>query len=687
MFFRFTAGQPARVIRICQSVLWVVCLSVVTILPAEAGRQEVPGHSLAVPEVGQGPELDGKLDDACWKQAAAATGFVFSRLGVPATETTEAFLCQAKGQLYIAFRCLDSQPEDIRAYQKFRDGQMELDDYVEVLLDTTNRRTGFSSFQVNPLGTQRDQMEGGTATKVQFKGDWKASAAMNGEGWCAEISIPYSVLRYSNGTREFGVNLRRRQQRLQEDYYWVDIGPTRNFMPDKFGEARDLKLPAKVVRFQPKLMPYTLSSLTSGGSADGTFGMDIKQEMSDGLTGLLSIRPDFSTIANSLASIGFSYTQQYLNDTRPFFQEGSRYFNSPWFYSNSVGELDMGAKLYGQWGNLDIGFLDAIRFGERNDMALSVRKPSSDNWGHSLFFVRRSEPSAENNVLSYNLGHPIGDDLGRIYASVAKSLTNGPGGDGLQWNLNLNLNSKFWRGWLSYEDYAPDFAAWDGYIPWPSSRGWHGSLGCDQTFPTPESASKKRLALRQSNVRWQFNRVNHSGGGLWHEDNGLRWRVRFAQPFEVNLGYTIGRHDNDMGGFYQDRLANIGFNIGGDPRQSTWLQYQLGRQGGRDYTFINLAQSFALSGKLAAGITRSQSRLVADDGAIEQHRQDILWLSYDLSSERSFSANLVRIDGLSNFYASFRQSVRQGTDMFFLFGDPNAPNSVSQLICKFVYAL
>ncbi len=78
---------------------------------------------------------------------------------------------------------------------------------------------------------------------------------------------------------------------------------------------------------------------------------------------------------------------------------------------------------------------------------------------------------------------------------------------------------------------------------------------------------------------------------------------------------------------------------------------------------------------------------MADDGAIEQHRQDILWLSYDLSSERSFSANLVRIDGLSNFYASFRQSVRQGTDMFFLFGDPNAPNSVSQLICKFVYAL
>jgi len=436
-------------------------------------------------------------------------------------------------------------------------------------------------------------------------------------------------------------------------------------------------------------MSYLIHTASGDGHSDSDFGVDIKQELAEGLTGLISVRPDFSTIARSLESIGFTYTQQYLDDTRPFFQEGSRYFWSPWFYTNSVGEIDLAAKLYGQWKGRDVGFLDAILIGKRNDLVFSLRQPSSDSWGGGLFFVRRSEGGDDNNVLSFNLGRPLGDDLGWVSGSIAKSMTTGPGGDGMSWNMSGSFNTKFWRGWLQYEDFSPDFVARNGYIQWPSSRGWHGSLGYDQTFAPPERKGRRALlgGLRQSNVRWMFNRIWHHEGRLWHEDYGLRWRVRFLQPYELNLGYTIGCHDNEAGGFHHDRLATISLGIGNDPRQNTWMQYQFGRQGSRDYIFTNLSQSFALTRKLSAGVTRSFARLQADDGTVERRRRDILWAAYDLSDERSLSFNVIRRDGISNFYMSYRQAARRGTDIFLLYGDPNSETTVHQLICKFIYAL
>jgi len=184
-----------------------------------AKSQDRSARTLIVPVVEQAPVLDGKLDDPCWQKAVVARDFTYSRIGAPASQKTEVYICQDARHLHIAFHCLDDRPDGIAAYQRHRDGPMEQDDYVEVWLDTTNRRIGFSTFQVNPLGTQRDQMEGGTATKVEWKGDWRAAASITADGWVSEISIPYSILKYSQGTDSFGVNFRRHHQRLQEDDY------------------------------------------------------------------------------------------------------------------------------------------------------------------------------------------------------------------------------------------------------------------------------------------------------------------------------------------------------------------------------------------------------------------------------------------------------------------------------------
>src|SRR3990172_8091537 len=76
---------------------------------AVAGQAQ-PTKELLVPGAEATPTIDGKLDDVCWRTAAAGNGFVLRGIGRPETEPTEFLVCYDSDSLYFAFHCRDSRP-------------------------------------------------------------------------------------------------------------------------------------------------------------------------------------------------------------------------------------------------------------------------------------------------------------------------------------------------------------------------------------------------------------------------------------------------------------------------------------------------------------------------------------------------------------------------------------------------
>ncbi len=104
--------------------------------------------------------MDGTLDDPLWLQATPISNFLQREPyeGQAPTETTEVRILYDKHQVYFGVTCFDSDPKGLVATELRRDVSQELDDYFEIIIDSSHDRRNAYVFQVNPLGTQRDAL-------------------------------------------------------------------------------------------------------------------------------------------------------------------------------------------------------------------------------------------------------------------------------------------------------------------------------------------------------------------------------------------------------------------------------------------------------------------------------------------------------------------------------------------------
>src|SRR5688572_23775201 len=205
------------------------------------------------------PQIDGALDDLAWQTAPEITGLTHERN--PPAEETRVRVGHDTAHLYFAFRCLDREPGSIRALQTKRNGDMDSDDSVTVGLNPlANRRTMYW-FTVNARGTQQEEIPGGAAAKIEWRGDWHGAAKVDKDGWTAEMAIPFEILRYPRGQKRFGLMLRRHLSRIDQGTDWP---PGTNYHT-RDNMAFLVELAAPHVRRRPLVMPYTL--VGAGGNA------------------------------------------------------------------------------------------------------------------------------------------------------------------------------------------------------------------------------------------------------------------------------------------------------------------------------------------------------------------------------------------------------------------------------------
>ena len=139
------------------------------------------------------PVIDGRLDDAVWRDADAITGF--SRWGqvAPATYTTVARVAHDGRNFYLALDC-QQDTSKLKVDASPRDGSTWKDDSVEIFINPTLDEFPYIQFIINAKGAffdQRRQNDEQTYTEclsANFDCSW--AAGIEPQGWTAELRLP-----------------------------------------------------------------------------------------------------------------------------------------------------------------------------------------------------------------------------------------------------------------------------------------------------------------------------------------------------------------------------------------------------------------------------------------------------------------------------------------------------------------
>ncbi|HEV2733896.1 MAG TPA: DUF5916 domain-containing protein, partial [Longimicrobiaceae bacterium] len=299
------------------------------------------------------PAIDGRLGDTAWAAAPVAGSFVQLRPapGATASEATEVRVLYDDRALYVAVRNRDARPDSVVARLARRD-QAVHSDWFTVLVDSRLDRRTALAFAVNPRGVKRDYVVvDGADDDAGWDAVWEAAAAVDGEGWTAELRIPLSQLRFSAGAgeRTWGINFAREVARRGELAYWSPVSPRTAGLAAQSGELtglRDLRPPRRL-----ELPPYSAARVprAPGDAADpfyrptellGSAGVDLRLGVTSGLTLAATINPDFGQVEADPSEVNLTAFESFFQEKRPFFTEGAEMFGGGFptlFYSRRIG--------------------------------------------------------------------------------------------------------------------------------------------------------------------------------------------------------------------------------------------------------------------------------------------------------------------------------------------------------------
>ncbi|MEM8909177.1 MAG: DUF5916 domain-containing protein, partial [Bacteroidota bacterium] len=289
--------------------------------------------------VGKAPQIDGVLEDEAWKIVDWGGDFIQTRpyeKAAPTQETAFKILYDDKN-LYIAYRCFDSNPEEIVQRLSRRDGFAG--DWVEVNIDSYNdARTAFS-FTISASGVKGDEFisNNGDNWDSSWNPIWYAKTKIDAQGWTAEVRIPFSQLRFGNQEEHtWGLQFTRRDFRKEERSIWQFISRNAGVWVSQFGQLKGLKgiRPQKQVEIQPYVVAQVESfekeegnPFATGSDQGLSVGLDGKIGVTNDLTLDFTINPDFGQVEADPSVVNLNGFRVFFSERRPFFIENRNIFN------------------------------------------------------------------------------------------------------------------------------------------------------------------------------------------------------------------------------------------------------------------------------------------------------------------------------------------------------------------------
>ncbi len=506
------------------------CLFILLLAGAPHFFGQARTKMISVTRIETPPKIDGLIEDNCWKDIQPVSGFFqYDPVnGAKASEETLVWAAYDQNNIYFAFLMEDSQPEKIWAELTPRN-EYENNDEISVLLDTYNDKRTSISFTINPRGVQKNTVET----------IWRSGAVIRSDGWAAEMAIPFKSLRFSpEHNQVWGINFERYLHRLNEKDYWTDVDRDIPLL-HQMGELTGLS----GVRpgYNLEFFPYAgLRSSRWDGEKDdkAAVGMDVKYGIQPNLYLDVTASPDFSEVESDPFIYQLSPYENYFQENRPFFTEGSRYFqlatesehfHEPGvslFYSRRINNPKFAAKVSGKTGGYSFGILGAI-----NKETTIEENTGEEAFANSYFSVVRVQKDILKN-----------SQVGIYYAGANAS---GKGNNNFALDYSFNFKDVYFlRGVNAFTFSRGAQTKNNGFHILQFQREIDAGLQLSSSFQRiEENVNISTGFLSQVDIQ-SFNLMT-----------GYAWRFNRGQlkRFSLDLGGTLNQdtHGNPTGGYVE----------------------------------------------------------------------------------------------------------------------------------------
>ena len=442
------------------------------------------------------------------------------------------------------------------------------------------------------------------------------------------------------------------------------------------------------------MLPYILGITQRDDRRGLSAGLSVKQPFASGFTASFTVNPDFKTIEDEVESIDFSYTERFISDRRPFFTEGNGFFPyANMFYTRRIEDVDAGVKLFGRSGRAKVGVLNVLDVGRRNDTSARV---SYDLTSHSNLWVagvHTSRIDSSNATVGSGgeyrintekggyragfsfIGNVLGSEKGNILTASIGRWAGGTGG--------AHFHAYF-------QDVDEGYTNWAAYIPEKSFRKFGFTPGFWRSYDSGP--------LRYYDVRLSTCRAESHADTLMYQEMDL-WTgigIRKLNGADVSFGLSYGERSPNV-----DRTARLGLSWNRDDiYQRGSLGVSIGKKAGADYFYLDLNQGYQAAERLNLNIRGELRRMVEPAEGAQYNNLVVLTGNYDVTSEHSIGFRTMyrhRPEGgeeneaesdtdraLLNLCLTYRQTVRAGTDLFLVFGDPNGERLRKRVALKII---
>lgn len=297
------------------------------------------------------PKIDGVLDEEFWKAIPPINDFIMYdpiEKGTP-SQRSEFKIAYDNFAIYIGAVLYDTAPDSILHELGNRDDENLNTDYIRVAFDTYNNQQDAYYFDLTTSGVQIDRKY----IDYTYDAVWESATKITSYGWCAEIKIPYSALRFPSTKQQiWGMQLGRGIRRNREYSQWCFTPKNTSSSLKYWGKLvnlYDINAPLRL-----SLTPYISTvydhfpvynsnhNFSYSDALSYNAGADLKYGIDERYTLDLTLLPDFSQVQSDNKVKNLGYNEITYNENRSFFKEGVELFSkNNLFYSRRIGKTPM----------------------------------------------------------------------------------------------------------------------------------------------------------------------------------------------------------------------------------------------------------------------------------------------------------------------------------------------------------
>lgn len=531
---------------------------------------------LSVPVAPLEPIIDGVLEPL-WMAADSTSEFIQLQPneGERCSEQTWAYVMQDTTAIYFAFRCrINNRYPDCR--QGTRDSREG--DGVCVFLDTYCDARNAYYFAVNCSGVQADGIlsDDGHSDNLTWDGIFRSGVSVDTDGYCVELAIPWTTLRFDGSRNEWGINIERDIPKNGEKAYFATVKQNEGMRLSKFATLNSVAPvePTFGIELYPHLFYRTERSY---GETSETVrpALDLNYNPGSLLRLQLTVRPDFSQIEADHFAVNLSRYALYFDEKRPFFVEGMEFFQPPGgamaqmmelFYSRQVGrKLSDGSEV-----PLDAGGRATVRSGRLVAGTFIASTGQKEYLGYLGPDVEERATFTANRIAWQLLPNVVvgGAYAGKFTSSVTNSVYSGDvsvTAPTFQAALQLagsrydQIDGAAFKGYMFYAPRSfsvtgtamivgDNFNVSEiGYVPWKGYHAYAISAG-PIIYPSSGPLTFGSLSLNISTDR-EFAEPDYS------HDFGISAAAALRNGWGASLDVTIGR-DYEQGGWLNPKALS-----------------------------------------------------------------------------------------------------------------------------------